>query len=114
VGVCFIRLRSCWTFGELSFCSSQVLVVLDFCFYFRFGSLACVFDFNGKSWFRFIKCYVVRGLCFKRNNVEKATMTIVIEPDIIELPAEDEQEIDPDDLEYEDPPALPARPNWDV
>jgi hypothetical protein len=41
-------------------------------------------------------------------------MTIVIEPDIIELPAEDEQEIDPDDLEYEDPPALPARPNWDV
>jgi hypothetical protein len=41
-------------------------------------------------------------------------MTIVIDPDVIELPEEIEEEIDPDDLEYEDPPALPVQPNWDV
>ena len=41
-------------------------------------------------------------------------MTIVIEPDVIELPDVEEEDVDPDDLEYEDPPVYPAKPNWDV
>lgn len=41
-------------------------------------------------------------------------MTIVIDPDVIELPEEVEEEVDPDDLEFEDPPALPKHPDWNV
>lgn len=41
-------------------------------------------------------------------------MTIVIEPDVIEIPDDVDDDVDPDDLEFEDPPALPGKPNWDV
>lgn len=42
-------------------------------------------------------------------------MTITVEPDVIELPEEELDDVDPDDLEYEDTPAVPTtHPDWSV
>jgi hypothetical protein len=41
-------------------------------------------------------------------------LTITIDPDVIELPAIEEEALDPDDLEFEDPSALPAKPEWGI
>jgi hypothetical protein len=80
------------------------------------AALVDLFDLNMEGWLHTLECVVADCSFVECVQLEekRAGMTIVIDPDVIELPEEIEEEIDPDDLEYEDPPALPVQPNWDV
>lgn len=80
------------------------------------AALVDLFDLDMEDRFHPVECVVADCSSVECVQLEekRAGMTIVIDPDVIELPEEIEEEIDPDDLEYEDPPALPVQPNWDV